>query len=56
VPIALKSDSLDLLEPYGPAQVCNGIDLPYLYLFYKLLRAMFNEHNTRAANVCRRPE
>jgi len=28
VPIILKSESLSLLEPSGPAQVCNGIALP----------------------------
>jgi hypothetical protein len=27
VPIALKSGSLDLLEPSGPVQACNGIAL-----------------------------
>jgi len=28
VPIILKSGSLNLLEPSGPAQACNGIALP----------------------------
>ena len=28
VPIVLKSGSLDLLEPSGPVQACNGIALP----------------------------
>jgi hypothetical protein len=28
VPIVLKSGSLNLLEPLGPVQACNGIDLP----------------------------
>jgi hypothetical protein len=28
VPIVLKSGSLNLLEPPGPVQVCNGIALP----------------------------
>ena len=28
VPIVLKSGSLNLLEPSGPVQVCNGITLP----------------------------
>jgi hypothetical protein len=35
VPTVLKSGSLNLLEPYGPVQACNGIALPlcfYLYL------------------------
>jgi len=37
VPIVLKSGSLNLLEPSGPVQACNGIALPstvhlcYLY-------------------------
>ena len=30
VPIALKSGSLNLLEPPGPVQACNGIALPLL--------------------------
>jgi len=25
----LKSGSLNLLEPSGPVQACNGIDLPF---------------------------
>jgi len=29
VPIVLKSGSLNLLEPSGPVQVCNGIALPF---------------------------
>ena len=28
MPIVLKSGSLILLEPSGPVQACNGIDLP----------------------------
>jgi hypothetical protein len=28
VPIVLKSESLNLLEPSGPVQACNGIGLP----------------------------
>ena len=28
VPIALKSGNLNLQEPFGPVQACNGIDLP----------------------------
>jgi hypothetical protein len=28
VPIVLKSEILNLLEPSGPVQACNGIDLP----------------------------
>jgi hypothetical protein len=30
VPIVLKSGSLNLLEPSGPAKACNGIALPLL--------------------------
>jgi len=30
VPIVLKSGSLNLLEPLGPVQACNGITLPLL--------------------------
>jgi len=29
VPIVLKSGSLNLLEPSGPVQACNGIALPF---------------------------
>jgi hypothetical protein len=29
VPIVLKSESLNLLEPSGPVKACNGIALPY---------------------------
>jgi len=31
VPIVLKSGSLNLLEPYGPVQACNGIALPLAF-------------------------
>ena len=30
VPIVFKSGNLNLLQPSGPAQACNGIALPYL--------------------------
>jgi hypothetical protein len=29
VPIVLKSGRLNLLEPSGPAQACNGIAVPF---------------------------
>ena len=32
VPIVLKSGSLNLLEPSGPVQACNGIPLPLPYV------------------------
>jgi hypothetical protein len=33
VPIVLKSGSLDLLEPCGPVQACNGTALPFFFTF-----------------------
>jgi hypothetical protein len=33
MPIVLKSGSLNLLEPSGPVQACNGIALPFLPLY-----------------------
>jgi len=35
VPIVLKSGSLNLLEPSGPVQACNGIALPFLLYYYQ---------------------
>jgi len=34
VPIIFKSESLNLLEPSGPAQACNGIALPFIFSWY----------------------
>jgi len=34
VPIVLKSGGLNLLEPSGPVQTCNGIALPFLHIAY----------------------
>jgi len=31
VPIVLKSGNLSFLEPSGPVQACNGIDLPFTH-------------------------
>jgi len=31
MPIVLKSGSLNLLEPSGPVQACNGIALPFMF-------------------------
>ena len=31
MPIVLKSGSLNLLEPSGPVQACNGIALPFTF-------------------------
>jgi len=30
VPIVMKSGSLNLLEPSGPVEACNGIVLPFI--------------------------
>jgi len=38
VPKVLKSGGLNLLEPSGPVQACNGIALPvYIILYYIIL-------------------
>ena len=41
MPIVLKSGSLDLLEPLGPVQACNGIALSLLFFFSQLVLAVF---------------
>jgi hypothetical protein len=42
--VVLKSGDLNLLEPYGPVQACNGIALPiHNYLtFYVVLATGFD--------------
>jgi hypothetical protein len=35
VPIVLKSGSLNLLEPSGPVQACNGIALTLFYFIFQ---------------------
>jgi len=42
VPIVLKSGSLNLLEPSGPVQACNGIALPFLHLLGARLSCSLN--------------
>jgi len=37
VPIVLKSGSLNLLEPSGPVQACNGIALPLPFISYLIM-------------------
>ena len=37
MPIILKSGSLNLLEPSGPVQACNGIALPLPHISNDLL-------------------
>ena len=39
----MKSGSLNLLEPLGSVQVCNGIALPFLY--YKLISFKSKKYN-----------
>jgi len=41
VPIVLKSGSLNLLEPSGPVQACNGIALPLLLHGPTILFSLF---------------
>ena len=36
MPIVLKSGNLNHLEPSGPVQACNGIDLPFRFILEKL--------------------
>jgi hypothetical protein len=45
VPIVFKSGNLNLLEPSGPVQACNGIDLDFTYLHTlgRALRAVITE-------------
>jgi len=38
VPIVLKSGSLNILEPSGPVQVCNGIALCFYNFYYKNIK------------------
>jgi hypothetical protein len=39
VPIVLKSVSLNLLDPLGSFQICNGIALPLPFKYYSSLCA-----------------
>jgi hypothetical protein len=41
VPIILKSGSLNLLEHSGPVQACNGIALPFTYIFNLVLNSLY---------------
>ena len=57
MPIVLKSGSLNLLEPSGPPQVCNGIALPF-YLHYALVLGIirtahseYEEHRLDEAEI-----
>ena len=39
MPSVLKCGSLNLLEPSGPVQACNGIALPFLPLIYSFIHS-----------------
>jgi hypothetical protein len=45
VPTVLKSRGLNLLEPYGPIQACNGIALPLLLLLFNKTQFTRNAKN-----------
>ena len=45
MPIVLKSESLDLLEPSGPAQACNG------FAFFFFLSVYFTAFKVSAVGV-----
>jgi len=56
VPIVLKSGSLNLLEPSGPVQACNGIALPFTViqgnqLFICVIRDLVGSNNNSAGNL-----
>jgi hypothetical protein len=46
VPVVLKFESLNLLEPYGPVQGCNGIAL-HLPLPFRALACLNRQHNVK---------
>jgi len=43
--IVLKSGSLNLLEPSGPVQACNGIALPFYHDLYEEYDSCFGPDN-----------
>jgi hypothetical protein len=54
MPIFLKSGYLNLLEPYGPVQACNGIALPYLYLTLNELVVLdcYQLYSSNLSGIC----
>jgi len=53
VQIVMKSGSLNLLEPSGPVQACNGIDLPLQnFIQHLFLKVSHAQRQTYAANLC----
>ena len=47
MPIVLKSGSLNLLEPSGPVQACNGTALPLLNSVVLLVLVVRREENVK---------
>ena len=52
VSIVLKSGNLDLLEPSGPVQACNGIVLTFYVRLYRQLMKII-EHGALKVEKCR---
>ena len=50
VPIVKKSGGLNLLEPCGPVQACNGTALPFIYISLPVHSA--GEMSNRAREIC----
>jgi len=55
MPAVLKSGSLNLLEPSGPVEACNGIALPFTTLLVIALRPgeFFMRHSVERASLLR---
>jgi hypothetical protein len=45
----MKSGSLNLLEPSGPVQACNGIALPYYFDLEGATLLQFNSNKLRSS-------
>jgi hypothetical protein len=56
MPIVLKSGNLNLLEPSGPVQACNGIALSFTVIYNKSKRipSIFNDKSTESFICLRR--
>ena len=55
--IVLKSGSLNLLEPSGPVQVCNGIALPLPFISegYTKMHGQWNKKKSKMFVTCPHP-
>ena len=51
MPTVLKSGNLNLLEPSGPVQACNGIALPLPYVVYSTLLPVWRAATARHSEV-----